>query len=116
MEKTKEEIKKPELEEEELELEDEEPASIKLKCKPCYNFQTIEFEWEVSTEQDVYDMFDFYSSIYQGLMKICPDEAKKVEEPATDKQIEVMNRFHISYPKDVTKKQAQELIKKNLNK
>ena len=115
-------LKEIKVNEETGEVEEKEP--LILKCKPCHNFQTIEFEWEVFEEQDVIDMFAFYSSILQGLMKMCPVESKNVEkkqtepkeEPASQKQIEVMDKFHIKYPKDVTKKQAQELIKNNMNK
>ena len=104
-----------EIKEEAQQIIEDEPVVI-LKCKPCYNFQTIEFEWEVNTEEDVLAMFDFYANILKGLKKITDGEAENKEEPASEKQIEVMDKFHIKYPKNVTKKEAQELIKKSMGK
>ena len=46
-------------------------------------------------------------------------EAKKpvapVEEPASEKQKEILRNFHIDFKPDITKKQAHALIKKSMD-
>lgn len=93
-----------------------------VHCKPVYNYQSVEFDFFVGDENDITEMEQLYSKMLEMLVRVSEKAPQKdfkpvqqVEEPATEKQIEVMNTFHIKYPKDVTRKQAQELIKANLS-
>ena len=97
-----------------------------MKCKPTWNFQSIEFEVEVDdnceavADQDLKNMFDLYDKILKGLQKISPVQDQKSpapktqDPPATQKQKDVMDLYGIDYPDNVTSKQAQALIQKSM--
>ena len=98
---------------------------LRVHCKPVYNYQSVEFDVEIHDGLQEVD-FAYMESLYKGMLEMlvrvsqnAPQKdfkpVQQVEEPATEKQIEVMNTFHIKYPKDVTRKQAQELIKANIS-
>lgn len=117
---------------------------VKCKCKPTYNFQSIEFEWDLDIDDDTEDnkqqMFELYGAMVDYLMSIAPEQptnvvrkastvktakntqkAMKADAPATAKQIEILKMYHIPYTKGITVKEAIELItasikKKNNNK
>lgn len=103
----------------------EEVKILRVHCKPVFNYQSVEFDCEVhinNFEGDITSMETIYTEMLQMLVRVSEKAPQKdfkpvqqVEEPATEKQIEVMNTFHIKYPKDVTRKQAQELIKANIS-
>jgi hypothetical protein len=107
-------------------LDEEECVKVyKIHCKPTYNYQSVEFDFDVRSDNLTEDMMSLennYKVILEMLVRVSEKAPQKdfkpvqqVEEPATEKQIEVMNTFHIKYPKDVTRKQAQELIKANIS-
>ena len=56
---------------------------MKFKCKPTYQFQSIEFDFEVDdncapvAEQDIKDMFELYGKVLKGLMEIAPIQDQK---------------------------------------
>lgn len=106
-----------ELTEQELqELEECEPKKIILKCKPTYNFQSIEFEWEL--DNDIDEMFEFYKIVVDGLKEIAPTQPteKVMGEPATSKQLDILKLYGIPHKGNISKSQADELIKKNMKK
>ena len=92
------------------------------KCKVVYDFQSIEFEYEVNNEVDMENMFITYKQFLEGL-KTLGDEipnpnknAKKTpvkEEMATSGQIKFLvgMGFPEEQVKKMTKKQAWEQIK-----
>jgi len=94
-----------------------------FKCKPTYNFQSVEFEFAGSID-DIPDMMAIYDRIVKELILIAPDQsqssfAKKVapqEEMPTEKMYAIMDRFGIKYTSKTTKKEASELIQKSLDK
>ena len=47
---------------------------MKFKCKPTYNFQSIEFEFELEDTSDVSGMFVLYNVILEGLKAIAPEQ------------------------------------------
>ena len=111
------------------EYKDLEAHSMIFKCKPTYNFQSIEFEWEAGTELELEAMFNLYDNIVKKLQEIAPEqptnnvkketvkkESKKKVVPATEKQIALMNKFGIKYPEDCSLELAQKLIKENMQK
>lgn len=112
-----------EFSEEALESLKAEPKFIaRLKCKPTYNFQSIEFDWDLTTENRV-EMFELYGQLLDYLMDVAPDQpeqkkGKKVkqEELATEAQLNTLKRFHIPYRELITKKEASKLLAENLGK
>lgn len=87
-----------------------------FKCKPVYNFQSIEFEYEVNSEEDSQKMFETYKKVLQGLQECAveqpalakPVPAKPKEEMATPGQINYLISLGL-LPEEankLTKKQA----------
>lgn len=109
-----------------------EPKTLVLKCKPVYNYQSIEFEYEIKNGDDFANMFELYKQLVDGLMMVAPEQpdARKPirvkepvkkpeppkEEPATEAQIRIMKDFNVKYPKNCTKKQARDLISASIKK
>lgn len=103
-----------------------------FKCKPVYNFQSIEFEWEVPAgqsqeSQDMFEaMFVLYGACIDKLKEIAPEQQKvqqvasksatPKEEMATAGQVGCLVK--LGYPKEnaekLTKKQASMKIKELL--
>ena len=95
-----------------------------MKCKPTYQFQSIEFEWEIIPEVDediqLQAMFKTYEKVLKGLIKISPvQDTKQVHKPAeplaTDRQKEIMDTYGIKYTATTTQKEAYEKIKKSMD-
>ena len=90
---------------------------IVFKCKPCFNFQTIEFE--VAAEpKDISKVADLFQSVLSELQRIAPEQEKKVivREPlATEKQKQLMKTHDIPFTATTTSKEAQELIQKSID-
>lgn len=97
---------------------------IKCKCKPTYNFQSIEFEWELDLDDgnSICNMFDLYDDLLENLQlsaPVQPTAQKKeevVEDPATEKQLQILNKFKIKHSPNVSKREANELIQKSMRK
>lgn len=93
-----------------------------VKCKPVYNFQSVEFEMEVNSEEEKNKMFKIYDSMLKGLQEIAveqpalqkPVAAKPKEEMATEGQIKFLIGLglNVEEAKGLTKKQAAERIRK----
>ena len=104
-----------------------EPAPIfRVHCKPVFNYQSVEFDWvfySANKEEELSKMEQFYSKMLEMLVRVSQNapqvEAKKpvapVEEPASEKQKEILRNFHIDFKPDITKKQAHALIKKSMD-
>ena len=97
-----------------------------IHCKPVYNYQSVEFDWQINMcnpEPDFEAMENIYSRMLEMLVRVSQNapqaEAKKpatpVEEPASEKQKEILRNFHIDFKPDITKKQAHALIKKSMD-
>lgn len=55
-----------------------------IKCKPVYDFQSVEFEYVVDLDdpQTIEDMFTFYDTIIEGLKNVAPEQPnQKVVQP-----------------------------------
>lgn len=94
-----------------------------LKAKPCFNFQSVEFEMEINTTEDWKRFLNLYAKIYNGLKAIAPEDPSKakktlkpvkVEDPATDSQLEIMEKHGIEIPPNCSRKQASKLIEKSI--
>ena len=89
-----------------------------MKCKPVYQFQSIEFDYNVESEADLPKMFDLFEKVLKGLMEFAPEQQKAVvnrEPPATDKQREIMRINGIPFTNLTTRSEAQKLIQKSLD-
>ena len=108
-------------------LDEEECVKVyKIHCKPVYNYQSVEFDWEIHSDtpdSDFVAMRAFYSKMLEMLVAVSGNAPQKdvskpvapVEEPASEKQKEILRNFHIDFKPDITKKQAHALIKKSMD-
>lgn len=99
-----------------------------LKCKPVYNFQSIEFEMDIdiTDASDLNAVFNLYFNILEGLKKIAPEQpalAKPVapkkepkKELLTLGQKNFLTSLGIPFDDTTTKEEANELIKKATRK
>ena len=95
---------------------------MNVKCKVVYDFQSLEFDYEVNNEEDKRNMFALYRELLEGLKQLGDEipnpnkNAKKQpvkEEMATAGQIKFLVNMGFSEEeaKRMTKKQAWEKIK-----
>ena len=95
---------------------------MNVKCKVVYDFQSLEFDYEVNNEEDKRNMFALYRELLEGLKQVGDEipnpnkNAKKQpvkEEMATAGQIKFLVNMGFSEEeaKRMTKKQAWEKIK-----
>ena len=102
------------------------PKVLKVHCKPVFNYQSVEFDWVIPyecTQLDLEDMEYFYTKMLAMLVRVSQNAPQKdvskpvapVEEPASEKQKEILRNFHIDFKPDITKKQAHALIKKSMD-
>ena len=96
-----------------------------IKCKPVYNFQSLEFEVEIDPKnlQEVNGLFTIYNTMLQGLQRIAPEQpaqAKPVakaqkpkEEMASEGQINWLIGLGVpeEEARSMTKKKAAETIR-----
>ena len=112
----------------EVKQEEEGTKVLTIHCKPVYNYQSVEFDWNVYFDTDnigeqINAMEWFYSLMLQMLVRVSQNAPQKdvskpvapVEEPASEKQKEILRNFHIDFKPDITKKQAHALIKKSMD-
>lgn len=91
-----------------------------VKCKPVWQFQSCEFEFDINGKEDLPKLFDTYSEILNGLMLIAPEQKKEVIQTkpklASDKQREIMRKFDIPFTLETTAEEAQKLIQESVQK
>ena len=94
-----------------------------MKCKPTWQFQSVEFDFEIDPQIDEDTqykiMFETYNKVLNGLMKIAPVQDIKNQVPAeplaTARQKEIMDKFGIKYTNKTTTKEAQRLIQRSMD-
>lgn len=95
---------------------------MNMKCKVVYDFQSIEFDYEVNNKEDEKNMFATYKALLEGLKQLGDEipnpnkNAKKQpvkEDMATAGQIKFLvgMGFEEEDVRKMTKKQAWEKIK-----
>lgn len=96
---------------------------IKSKLKPCYNFQSIEFELEIDPfdPKDLDSMKKAYINVLAALKEatdeIIPATSNTNNpDPPSEAQIKLLNKFGCKWTKATTKAQARELINKAIEK
>lgn len=104
-----------ELEEAYAEYKRTECLPFRFHCKPTYNFQSIEFDFDGSVD-DIPTMMEIYKALLNQLMAVAPAQptATPARDLATDKQKEIMNKFGIKYKSTTTREEAQTLIKASI--
>jgi hypothetical protein len=93
-----------------------------FKCKPVYNFQSIEFEF-VGGKDDIPQMIDLYQEVLKNLMAISPEQPNtkapiqraNIIKPSP-RQYEIMDSFGIPYNDMTTREQASKLITESMEK
>ena len=90
-----------------------------MKCKPVYQFQSVEFDYNVNSAADLPEMFDLFSKVIKGLQEIAPEQQKATvnREPlASEKQRQIMKANGISFTNLTTMSEATALIKESMQK
>ena len=110
-----------------LNFDEEEPVRVlRVHCKPVYNYQSVEFDWDIHVETAAEDwkiLEDIYSKALEMLVRVSQNAPQKdvskpvapVEELASEKQKQILRDFHIEFKEPLTKKQAHALIKKSMD-
>ena len=57
-----------------------------LKFKPVFNFQSVEFEMEVNTDEELDTAFEMYKKILDHLQKIAVDQPGPVKQAPVKKE------------------------------
>lgn len=90
-----------------------------FKCKPVWQFQSVEFDFEVKDASvDLPAMFEIYKKVLKGLMDFAPEQQKQTvnREPlATEKQRQIMKANGIPYTNLTTMSEASALIKASVD-
>ena len=94
---------------------------LKVKCKPTFNFQSIEFETEIdeTNPRDFEQLKTLYSSFVQILKDVAPTQEetpKGSEKLASPAQLSILDRFNIPYNKGITAMDAGRLIEENMKR
>ena len=76
-------------------------------CKVCHNFNTIEWETDSPSVEEMQHMYD----IVRGVRTIEETPAKPAEEPASEKQVNLLCQLGVPFDKDISKREAYNLIK-----
>ena len=98
---------------------------ILIKCKPVYNFQSVEFELPVDLDnlETLDELFDIFDKILTGLQAIAPEQQKvqavapKQQKPKEPMSTENQQNYllglgvPIEDSKRMTKKEASNMIK-----
>lgn len=96
-----------------------------IKCKPVWNFQSLEYEMDVDleNEESINQVFDIYDKMLTGLQAIAPEQTKVQQvapKSATPKEpMSTENQQNyllglgvpIKESKKMTKKEASNMIK-----
>lgn len=112
----------------ELERREFEPKkTISIHCKPCYNYQSLEFDFILKDNlSNLPQLENIYLAFVQMLSRIAEKEpnlsnypSKKESKPkeplATAKQKDIMDKFKIPYTSATTQKEASALIQKSID-
>ena len=106
------------------EYKDLEAKSMIFKCKPTYNFQSVEFEWEGSCDEDLEAMFNLYDHIVKRLQEIAPEQdtkpvrfktTKPKQKMASEAQLDYMDALGIKHPSNCSSATAMRLLSSHLD-
>lgn len=104
--------------------------TVYLRCKPTYEFQSIEFDWDFDfgDEEDLNKMFDMYVTLLHFLQDVAPDQSKPVKREKFDKpfkkedllasakQLALLDKLGVIYPTNCSKSVASKLIEEAKSK
>ena len=85
-----------------------------VKCKPVFNFQSIEFEYEVNTPEDREAMFLHYKQFLDGLQKIAVDQPAPVKQSPSKPKEDLASPSQIKWliSLGVSEEEAKAMTKK----
>ena len=95
-----------------------------VKCKPVYNFQSVEFEMEINNKEDMKKMFETFGDMIEGLKSVAPEQPAqpkatpvKQEPKATPKQVSCLIKLGIDEEtaKRMTMSEANKKINELIN-
>ena len=90
------------------------------KLKPCFNFQSIEFEMEVDLDdkESLDRMQQAFSDVLERLVKATAVAPTQEERPelATERQKQIMKAHGIKFDANTTNEEAQKLIEASIEK
>ena len=96
-------------------------TGMTFKCKPTYEFQSVEFEWVANNDEELDRMFELYSTVLNKLQEIAPKQTPTrvmkapKQDKASDKQLDYMDSLGIKHPKNCSKALASKLIEDHFN-
>lgn len=99
-------------------MEKTEKKGVLMHFKPTYDYQTIEFDYEYTPENEetIIELLDRCYQMMMATAPIQPDTAKKApkkayEPKATVKQLNYLKNLGVKHSPDITAAEASKLIK-----
>lgn len=83
---------------------------VMFVCKVCHNFNTIEWETDSPSVEEMQHMYD----IVRGVHTIEETPAKPAEKPASEKQVNLLRQLGIPFKEPISMREACNLIKGKL--
>ena len=83
---------------------------VMFVCKVCHNFNTIEWETDSPSVEEMQHMYD----IVRGVHTIEETPAKPAEKPASEKQVNLLRQLGIPFKEPISSREAYNLIKGKL--
>ena len=92
---------------------------VNAKLKPCWNFQSAEFEMlvDLDEKESLDELERAYSNVLQRLVRVAAI-APQEEKPAlaSEKQKQIMKAHGIKFDDKTTNEEAQKLIQSSIEK
>lgn len=103
----------------------------KLHFKPTYDFQTVEFDFDMENKGDLDGAFELYAELIKRLKEVAPEQPSNKPKPknvvknvvkkpfkplATQKQKDILDKYGIEYTDDITCEEASKLIKLSMGR
>ena len=79
-------------------------------CKVCHNFNTIEWETDSPSVEEMQRMYD----IVRGIQTVETAPAKPMEKSASEKQVSLLRKLGIPFKEPISMREACDLIKGKL--
>lgn len=89
---------------------------MKYKCKPTFNFQSIEFEWDTEQDGSYEEMIAHYNRVVDDLEKTVTKKQEEKSPLATEAQKKIMKENGIKFSDKTTKDEAHRLIDASIAK
>lgn len=89
------------------------------KFKPVWQFQSVEFDYEVNNSEDLQKALGWFAEILEGLQAIAPEQQKQyssaaIKRPASQGQLQTLRKYRIPFKPNLSYDEADALIKENM--